>query len=259
MAIIQSTPPPLDGVPVQALNKKDFDATLWNRSYRAFIDKAMRCPCRNVPDAQAQSNCKNCGGSGYFFINRTVTRILIQSQNLDTKFKEWSEERLGTVKISARQEEGLSYMDRVTLPDTTSIFSEVMHPVRHTDTIIRSMTTYDVENVLFLYAFIDSTTKLTVLTEGVDYTIVNKKWFVFTNIIALNSVSIRYKHNPAYHILDMPRNVMQNDDVKGAVQNFPVSAIGRLAHYSLSIENLAQDYLFNNDNVDPCETLVDEC
>jgi len=119
--IIQQTPPNTQGKTRVDLDKSDFDALVWQKGYDVYVDKAMKCPCRNTPDSQALSNCRNCGGSGWIFFNRKETRMVLQSMNANNRYQEWSEEKLGTVRITSLNKEQLTYMDRITIKNGYSI------------------------------------------------------------------------------------------------------------------------------------------
>ena len=88
------TPPNTVGQPSVQLVKNDFDVAIEKKGYRVYHDKASKCPCASKNGGAPQSNCKNCGGSGWFYINRTRTRMVVQSMNINTTNKEWSEERM---------------------------------------------------------------------------------------------------------------------------------------------------------------------
>ena len=73
-----------------------------------------------------------------------------------------------------------------------------------------------------------------------------------------NSFTIRYKHAPQFHIIEMKRDTMQSflwSSSQGEVnQNMPVSAIARRSHYQLSAQNLNGDRLLDNSyTIKQCE------
>ena len=62
---IPVTPPNLFQQPTIEFRKKDFDAAVWLKGYRVFIEKAVRCPCEGQIK-NALSSCTNCHGTGFF-------------------------------------------------------------------------------------------------------------------------------------------------------------------------------------------------
>lgn len=236
--------------------RSDFDAVIEQKGYRVYHDKVMRCPCRTNQRTDALSSCRNCGGSGYVYINRFSTKMVLQSINLDTKFKEWSEERIGTVKITARESEDISFMDRITVRDAETISSEVLHPKNQNEyegtPTLYARVIHPIVEIDDIFAFEEVDKKLVKMTHGVDYTF-SENVITFNNSY-LNwdnfTVSIRYKHNPSFYIIDMVRDVMtttvKGEDGRDAQVQMPVHAVGRRAHYVLDEENLDGTYLIDN-------------
>ena len=124
---IEVTPPNLAQQPTIEFRKKDFDAAVWLKGYRVFVEKAVRCPCEGQVK-NALSSCTNCHGVGYFFINPIETRALMTSINRDTRFKEWSLELMGNLSISLRDDgiENLSFYDKITFFEKFGFHSEVL-------------------------------------------------------------------------------------------------------------------------------------
>ena len=93
-----STPP----LNVQGVDfrRNDFNALVWQKGYSSIIDHAVYCPCRGT-GAHPKSDCHNCGGNGWVFVNPYEERLVMHSMNLQTNLRAWSEETLGTVSISA--------------------------------------------------------------------------------------------------------------------------------------------------------------
>ena len=206
------TKPSLVGKPEVNLVKDDFEALLEQKGYDVWHDRAIKCPCSSKDGGAPQSSCKNCGGSGYFYVNRTKTRIVIQSMNVDTKLKEWSEERLGTAKITARPDDRLSFMDRLTLIDSESEHSQVVFMEKQPDTNkLYGTLRYDPIEVYSIFLYKSTTEKHQLLVEGTDFTI-DRNQIKLTTVeygtINNPTISIRYKHRAEYTVLDLPRDVM---------------------------------------------------
>ena len=250
LAPISTTQPSTVGKGRVDLVKSDFDALLVQKGYDVYLDKVVWCPCRRVADRQPLSSCRNCGGTGYVYINRYKTRMVIQSMNIDTKFKEWSEERVGQARITARDEENLTFMDRITVIGAETTTSQVLFP-RVFDGEVKIKTTYSVSVVDEMYAFESNGTPLKKLYENTDYTIVD-------NIITLSdtystwedfTISIRYRHEPSFHVIDMVRETMNTIISTSTGEKktvMPISAVARRSHYVLDEQNYNGDLLLDN-------------
>jgi hypothetical protein len=262
LAPINVTQPSTAGQANVSLVKSDFDALIAQKGYEVYLDKVVHCPCRRVGDHQPMSSCRSCGGSSYTYINRYKTKMVIQSMNYDTKYKEWSEERVGSAKITARDEENLAFMDRITVIGAETTTSQVIFPKNYYGSI-KGKVIYDIKAIEEIFAFVGDNQKLKKLEVNIDYTLsgniitfVNSysNWEDFT-------VSIRYRHEPTFHIIDLVREVMTTPKVKGGVeikQSMPVSAIARRSHYVLDEQNFSGDYLLDNSySINNCKNKSD--
>jgi hypothetical protein len=122
--VIETPPIGLDRPRANFINT-EFDINIWEHGYNVIHELGLQCPCKSKNTNQ-QSNCKNCGGSGWIFLNPTKTRMVLHSMNLNTKYQMWSQENAGTVSISCRSNETLGFMDRLTVLDGLAIFWEVL-------------------------------------------------------------------------------------------------------------------------------------
>lgn len=244
------------------LVKSDFYMLVEQKGLDVFLDKVVFCPCSRIGDRQPLSSCRNCGGTGYTYINRYDTKIILQSMNISTKFKEWSEEKIGTVRVTARDEDNLSYMDRITVKEIEVITNQTIFP-REFDRKVRGKLIYDIKTVQEIFAFRDSNSPLVKLEINTDYTFNG-------NIITFNdkysdwddfTVTVRYSHNPSFHIMDMTRDAMTTKvDLGNGEQNvvMPISAIARRSHYVLDEQNYNGDYLLDNSyGINACGTNVE--
>jgi hypothetical protein len=255
---IQATPVNTQGKARVDLVKSDFDAIIWQKGYDVLLDRAIKCPCRNVADNQGLSDCKNCGGSGWCFINRKATRMVLQSMNKDTQFKEWSMERLGTTRISCLNEERISYMDRITVTSATVTTSQTVHFKEHSDGVFRAAIIYPIKKLIYSFLFKGSQTPLFRAVEGTDFDIVDGNWIELKSQHNQDhpTMSLRYEHNPMYHILDTNRDVMTSKKSisgKNVKNNYPVSGIAKLAHYVLDEQSFNGDFLLDNSFEENCK------
>lgn len=213
----------------------EFDRLIKDYGYTVVIERALKCPC-NVQGFNApQSTCTNCFGSGWYFYNPIQTVLVLQSMNANRKFENWSEENAGTVQITARFIDRISFMDRITLIDATHEFTQILNPFEDKNKTM-AYTIYPILDVSAIFMFVDNDKALKPLVLNTDYTFVNQTITFnkkYNNKERL-SVSLRYKHKPQYHAIDIPRDIMLNnekdcnDDI--GMANFPVKVIGRIAH-----------------------------
>jgi len=253
--IIVQTPPNTEGKPEVNLVKSDFDAAIEQKGYDVYHDHAIKCPCSSRDGVAAQSNCKNCGGGGWFYVNRTQTRMIVQSMNVTTQYREWSEERIGTSSITARAEDRLSFMDRIILLDSESDYSQVIFLKKQPTSnklygVLRYQPIYTYS--VFMYKSIHE--KHILLVEGEDYIIEDrmiKTLDLEEGDVSEPTISIRYRHNVEYTIVDLQRDVMvqrEKEKCTGATvpAQFPIYAVGRKSHYLLDSDNFQGTKLLDN-------------
>lgn len=250
LAPISTTQPSTLGKGRVDLVKSDFDAAIVQKGYDVFLDKAIRCPCRRIADRQPLSSCRNCGGSGYVYLNRHKTRMIVQAMNTSTKFKEWSEELIGSVRITARDEENISFMDRITMIGAEVITSQVLHPTEFNGEV-RGKVIYDIKEIYEIFTFTSDDQPLKKLEENIDYTIGGNVLTFNTSYSSWENftVSVRYAHEPTYHIIDMVRESMTTKVKIGGQEKavvMPVSAVGRKSHYVLDEQNYNGTYILDN-------------
>jgi len=236
--------------------KSKFDDLIYQKGYDVVHEKALRCPCVSK-NANQQSNCKNCGGSSWIFFNPTQTKMVIHSMNLNTKYKEWSQENIGTASISSLAETETSFMDRITVIDGEAIFSEVLFLKQYNSTYYWN-TIYDIKEISFLGLFVGVEQILKTLVYGADFTYTKNKITFLTADDYIDplateqdiSISIRYKHSPQLHIIDSPRETIQtfiNIGGEGEeVVSLPVHSIGRRSHYVLDRQNFDNSRVLDN-------------
>jgi hypothetical protein len=237
-------------------NKSGFDKLVWDKGYAVIHEKALKCPCVSKNTNQ-QSNCHNCGGVGWIFVNATETRMVISSMNMTTKFSQWSETNMGTASITALAETETSYMDRLTVLDANTIFGEVLFLKQYGSTYYFA-TIYDIKSITSLALFINVNSKLKQLAYGIDFTYSGNKIMLLNPTDFIDplvteqdiSISIRYVHAPQMHIIDSTRDTLQSfvmfGDSDQAV-NLPIHSVARRAHYVLTRENFDNSRLVNND------------
>jgi hypothetical protein len=257
MTVITQTPAPVGGSQGRVdIQKNQFDDLIWKKGYEVIHEKSLKCPCVSKHSNQ-QSNCMNCGGSGWIFFNPNKTRMVIQSMNMNTKYKEWSQENLGTASISTLAIDETSFMDRITVLDGISIFTETLF-LKYFQTTYYWNTLFDIKEISYIGLFIGSDQILKPLVYETDFTYDGNKiifktidlyFSSFDNQQLDISVTVRYKHAPQLYIIDSPRETIQSFISVGEGEeavSLPVHSIGRRAHYVLDRQNFTASRILDN-------------
>ena len=247
------------------LDKRNFDVEVWKNGYKVFIDRAIKCPCTTKNAGQAQANCRNCGATGWVFLNRYDTRAVITEMNLDTKFKDWTTDKLGMASMTVLQRDHVSYMDRITIQEAETISSQVLYPETWGQQKVARLIYSDVTEIQEMWAFIGVDSPLLQLVEGTHYTRTDNQIFFIADLISQKdlTISCRYKHRPQYLVLDLMRE-MRHAPEKSPERDqgaFPMSAMIRRAHYVIDEQRLACKQLIDNSYTPTvtCEPPTPEC
>lgn len=234
------------------LVREHFDEKVWEKGVPVLVEMALMCPCKSK-NATAQSSCKNCGGTGWAFINPRETRMVLQHMDAVQKYAGWSEELRGTVSITANADEALCYMDRITNLKGISRHQEVLI-ARQVNSTVFSYAAYGILKVEYIAKFVAATQKYVRLTEGTDYTFSGRS-IIWLTLPKDTTITIRYTHHPTFHIIEMKRDTMETYRMTESgekLQHMPDSIYARRAHYALDAENLAGDRLLDNSYVVDC-------
>jgi len=257
--VITTTPASV-GTPQIHFDRTKFDDLIYDKGYAAYIDRAVQCPCRVLATGQPLSDCQNCGGVGWFYIDRQSTVLACSSISNKTKYETWTVSNAGTVNITSRPEDKLGFMDKVTLTELESWFSQAKYLTQLSDLSYFTFLTYAPTEVFDVFIFAGSTTPLAYLTPSQYSFSDNKLLIPHTTITGLGisgvtqySVSLRYVHNPAYYIIDINRDLIKQrvDSCANPTNtinktNMPLNAIGRRAHFILDAANFAGTNLIDN-------------
>lgn len=257
--------PDLSNTANVAMDKSKADSIIYSQGYRLFIDRAVQCPCKSKNSSSWLSTCKNCGSTGWVFINRKQVKGIVYSMNWDHSYKEWSEEDLGNAFFTLRNEDKVSFMDRITVIDAETIHKQILYPFSYKGKYA-AYTTYSIKDIVDVFLFVGDDQKLLLLENGVDYNIgsgfsVDECNDLNDNIIEFSSdianmfrsgmggdftVSVTYKHPPQYHIIHLVRDSMVSVQIDKSSKRMPISAAGRRSHFVLDSENYAGNRLFDN-------------
>lgn len=255
--ILESPAPSLIGQPVVEFRKPDFDAAVWQKGYNVLIERALRCPC-NALDAPLV-NCQNCHGTGYFYINPLSTIALMTNLNQNNHYKNWSEVLMGTVAVTVRDVDkpSLGYFNRITVNNQYSYFSENLIIREYSaDTFV--FTTYKPVELISLHIFNDYDQKLIKLSEDQYEINPNNPYSIIIKLDTLpsnNVVSVYYKHEPEYHVIDLPHEIRASfakEKTTGKLSqiNLPVQAVARRSHLlAIGIPNFDGSGVIENDNI----------
>lgn len=260
MAVFSQTPPAAVN-PKVGWDVNRFESLIQTQGYDAYIDRALRCPCCDRATGQALATCKNCGGRGWFFVDRVETRLLAQHMDSKKRFDDWSEVNRGTASITTRGIDKLGFMDRIILTQLEEWYSETLNPVSHKDELI-AYPVYEPLEVSNVFLFESEDKPLVPLTED-DYEIrgncvvfspdILKKIDVESaNISDINEspvhVTMRYSHYPVYHVIDMNRELMKVREGKFCgegwndhLRQMPINVLARKAHYIFDAQRFGEE------------------
>lgn len=261
-SIIEKTPPSQIGYPRVSFDEGAFNALVWQKGYDVTIERAIKCPCQ-TRDNSALSNCRNCFGTGWVFLQSYKTKAVMQNMNRQTKYSNWSIEMLGTVSISLQESDKLGEMDRITIindtkNNNTSYISQNLE-LRDTSENPYVFLSYKPIEIGNVFIYIDENSKLIEL-NNTEYSIDSANNYILNinlQTLPVNSmISVNYKHEIQYHILDIPHDVRNsftiNSNGREEQTLLPINCIARKAHYVLDTDNrLGTSFI---DNTTPLTT-----
>ena len=256
--------PPTSMSPNVGWDVNKFETLIQTQGYDAFIDRALRCPCVDKATGQALSTCKNCLGRGWFFVDRTETRLIAQHMDSKKRYENWSEVNRGTASITTKGIDKLGFMDKIILTQLEEFYSEIIRPIYFQGEII-AYPVYEPLKVTDMFLFASDNEKLINIKED-EYVIDGNK-IVFDlgiqdkiSIDDMNvknkseipiSISIRYSHFPVYHVIDVNRELMKvresrfcsyNDE---KLRQMPINVLARKAHYLFDAQKFGEESFEN--------------
>lgn len=234
-------------------NRTEYEQLIYDKGRRVIRETSIQCSCKDRK-SNSQSDCKNCGSTGWIFINPIETRMVIQKMAAKVEYLQngSSITVTGDIQISANDTEELAEMDRLTVLDSKAIFTEVLF-IKTKGVVKFAYTAYNIKEMVYVGLFKGVDQPLQRLQIAVDYTIERNIIKLINPLIVPVqgeiSLSVRYIHAPQYHITDMKRESMETFNLeKGgeALKHLPVSGTARRAHYILTANNLLGDRLIDN-------------
>lgn len=245
----------------------EVEATVRDKGQYVIWEKAYLCPCK-AEESDHLNVCKNCKGTGWVFANPTKTKMIVSSIQMDAKLKEaalreWGMIDLGTVKITALNEDKLTFMDRIVLIDATAEHQQILYPKltdgsdnsnsdSNDDGQLFAYTKYDIKEIDYVALFEGSNVPLKRLIEDTDYTFRDNVLLLQPqyNLLENPCVTIRYIHHPVYHVHDVLRESMTSTQfpLNQGQQKLimPIHALGKRAHLIKDVENFDGDRLIDN-------------
>lgn len=236
----------------------DFEKLIQSQGYDVYIDRAMRCPCVDKATGQALSTCKNCLGRGWFFVDRTETRIIAQHMDSRKRYLDWSEVNAGTASMTTKGSDKLGFMDRIILLQLQEFYSEIIRPTMY-DGELLAYPVYEPLNITNMFLYVGDYTKLEPIPEAM-YTVDRNKIVFDKSILEVVpvdnvnqnspsvSISVRYSHYPVYHVIDVNRELMRVRESKlcgyddETLTQMPINVLARKAHF------IFNNSLFGNDS-----------
>ncbi len=253
--VIPQTPASQMIAPPRAdFDKNRFDVLVAQKGVDVAVEKALQCPCE-TQKVNSLSTCKNCGGTGWVFVNKRRSRLVLQSMDFKNTEEVWSRLVHGVIRVTGLAEEELSFMDRITRLNANSIFSEIIQFEEGVDGTFFGFTTYEPKDVEYIGIFTTVDDKFQQLSNK-DFSIHNTRIEINEGVelpyVDENNpltATIRYVHAPVFYIFEHQREVIDNYRWTGKgekLQYLPTLALARRAHDVEDMANLRQGRL--NDN-----------
>ena len=241
-----------------------FETLIQIQGYDALIDRAFRCPCCDKSSGQALSTCKNCLGRGWFFVDRTETRVIAQHMDSKKRYLEWSEVNRGTASITTKGIDKLGFMDRIILTKLEEFFTEILSPILYQGKII-AYPIYEPLKISNMFLFASDNEKLIPLDESMYEVDGNKIIFDLgiQDLITIDSmnigskseipisISVRYSHYPVYHVIDVNRELMKVRESKlcgfddKVLRQMPINVQARKAHFIFDAQKWGEESFDN--------------
>lgn len=247
--------------------RHDFEQLIHEKGRRVIHEKVLQCGCKSRSTNQ-QSDCKNCGGSGWVFVNPIETRMILKGMKITPNYKSWSEELVGDLEVTASDTEELTVMDRITLPDGKAIYNEVLFFRSRTVSNVTTwfaFSSYNIKEVKYAGYFKGVDQPFQRLLPNTDFTF-DGNIIILTNpaIVPVQdeiSITLRYVHPPQYLMIDMKRESMESWEVNNGEKliNLPISGTARRQHYILNASNLNGDNILSNNYVEVETIAANEC
>lgn len=267
--ITKSYSPTLDKKPAVNFDVDRFDSAIKKHGYNVYHHRALRCPCVNRGTGSALPDCENCRGLGWFYIEKKLTKALMQNMGNKPEHEAWTEKNAGTTTITTMYDDDVTYMDKFEIIDLEANFSQIIQPQYFNDSIF-GFTIYEPIKIMNIFLFENSKKPLIPLyskleREDWDY-ILDRNKIIFNTDKYLDdfnngtlSVSLRYKHVPVYCVIDIQREIFKArhqgecssvpcdvGENNLHLRGMPQKSIGRRLHYIWDANNFNEPSVFDN-------------
>lgn len=234
---LQQAPAVTPGAPQASFSEQAFETLVRQKGYPVQIDQALQCPCAGESASSARADCEHCGGFGWHFLPGTQTVAVLSGMGQSKRQVPWTLETKGTASVTVLPTDKLAFMDRLTFLHATTIFSQRLYP-HQTATGWEAYATYPVKQLLNCLAYdgpkaplrdvraqlTTTGNRLTFAPEAFDDSIEREPAF-----------TLRYRHHPVYHVLDIPRDLIESPTLQA-----PAAPGGRPAPTELPLHAMVQ-------------------
>lgn len=246
MSIRTQTPPDVSNYPkVNIFNRDDFNNALWENGFSVDHYEAIACPCKGT-SSDHKSDCSNCLGTGWVFINPINTKAFITSINRTTKYKDWSPEMIGTIAVTLMNSNKIGFMDKLVMKKHYGMMSEDLTVRTNLHTVPTyqrfAFATYGMTEINSVFVFNGPMNALVKLAAA-DYRINPVNNYVIdiksSNLPAgfNGKVSVSYHHYMTYQVIDIPHDLRITKSYmnsgKRVEEEMPVQAIARKSQYEM--------------------------
>jgi hypothetical protein len=231
--------------------ENDHDKLISDEGANILYETSVKCPCRTVYKNKSHSDCVNCGGVGFVYVNPIKTRALVTSQGKKQKYSPSGENMGdGDIAVTPFSNIVMCEMDRFTLYDSLAVVTET--PLTYYDydrNCLVAKFTYPIIKIDLIFQYINYKVRLESLTEeGYD---VENNFIYFKNITSSEpiNISVRYKYRPVYIINKILRHVRDIQIVDGfgtmRTKVYPQQLEARILH---NLSNYTDNINSNEEN-----------
>lgn len=187
--------------------KERFDSLV--KHYHTLTwSKMIHCPCRKGLTSQPMSDCINCKGTGFLWIDPTEIQGVLMTLTLRKNFVNWTEELMGTAYFTTVAENKVGWMDRLVVLDGISKYSEVLQSkVENVATVPKKVFNLKFRPLSFenVFEFVDFETPYNILVLGTDFQrhpTDESKIYCDNTSGRFDRISVLYSYNTTYAVID---------------------------------------------------------
>jgi hypothetical protein len=231
-----------------------YETLIAQKGVDLLVEKALQCPCKTASINQL-STCRNCGGTGWVFVNPRRTRLVVQGMGIKKIEEVWTSLMKGIIRVSFPPYEDLAHMDRITRLNANSVFAETFQLTEANNKVF-GFITYQPKEIEYIGLYQNDTEPFLQLTTA-QFTVTNNRIDLIGvdldafEIDANNplTATIRYVHAPTFNVIDVDREPLDNYKWTGTgeqLQELPGKALAQRTHNLEDLVKLRQGKLLNN-------------